>query len=181
MKATGLCRRIDNLGRIVIPKEIRRSLRIREGEPMEIIVNKEGEILLSKFSPVQDLGQMAEEYVEVLAESTRALACVCDRQGIVAAAGPESSKWVEQPIHPELLDCIEQRQSVVATVDDARFCKLMQDAPMIVSEVICPIVVEGDALGAVFIAGKNKNRIFSEIEENVVSCGAKFLGKQFEV
>ena len=113
MKATGIVRRIDGLGRIVIPKEIRRSLRIREGESMEILVSSDGEIILTKNSPAQGIEPLAGEYVEALAELTRATACVCDRYQVIAAAGPQSGNCLYQRIHEDLQQCIEDRKSVV--------------------------------------------------------------------
>lgn len=87
MKATGIVRRIDDLGRVVIPKEIRRTLRIREGDPLEIFTEQEGEIILKKYSPLGDIGQFAGQYAESMARSTGGLVCVTDREHVIAAAG----------------------------------------------------------------------------------------------
>ena len=93
MKATGIVRRIDELGRIVIPKEIRRTLRIRESDPMEIFTNHEGGIVLKKYSPIGELGDTAQEYVESVANVAKCTVCVADRDRIVAAAGSQSRQY----------------------------------------------------------------------------------------
>src|SRR6056297_1277672 len=87
MKATGIVRRIDDLGRVVIPKEIRRNLHIREGEPLEIFVDKEGEIILKKYSPIGELASPANEYCDVLFEVLQTPILITDRDSIIAVAG----------------------------------------------------------------------------------------------
>ena len=98
MKATGIVRRIDDLGRIVIPKEIRRTLRIRETDPLEIFTDKEGEIILKKYSPIGELGAFAKEYAESLAQTTGHTVCVSDRDQIIAAAGPDKKDMIKKNI-----------------------------------------------------------------------------------
>ena len=87
MKATGIVRRIDDLGRVVIPKEIRRTLRIREGDPLEIFTDREGEIILKKYSPIGELSAFAAQYADSLAQTSERLVCICDMDQIVAASG----------------------------------------------------------------------------------------------
>src|SRR5690606_24522992 len=87
MKATGIVRRIDDLGRVVIPKEIRRTLRIREGDPLEIFTDREGEVILKKYSPIGELNEFANEYCESLHENTKFIAMITDRDNIIAISG----------------------------------------------------------------------------------------------
>ena len=87
MKATGIVRRIDDLGRVVVPKEIRRILRIREGDPLEIFTDKDGEIILKKYSPIGELSSFAQQYVESTAQILGCPVCVSDRDQIIAVAG----------------------------------------------------------------------------------------------
>ncbi|MDY0324228.1 MAG: AbrB/MazE/SpoVT family DNA-binding domain-containing protein, partial [Candidatus Carbobacillus sp.] len=87
MKATGIVRRIDDLGRVVIPKEIRRTLRIREGDPLEIYVDEDGEVILKKYSPIGELGNFVKEYAEALYESVHQSVLIADRDQIIATAG----------------------------------------------------------------------------------------------
>ena len=87
MKATGIVRRIDDLGRVVVPKEIRRTLRIREGDPLEIFTDREGEIILKKYSPIGEIGAFAKQYAESLAQTSGHMVCIADRDQFIAAAG----------------------------------------------------------------------------------------------
>ena len=118
MKATGIVRRIDDLGRVVIPKEIRRTLRIREGEPLEIFTNREGGIILKKYSPIGELGELAGEYVEAVAQVAKCTVCVADRDMIVAAAGPNRKEFVGKNIHSDVIHCMDGRKTVLATDAD---------------------------------------------------------------
>ena len=101
MKATGIVRRIDDLGRVVIPKEIRRTLRIKEGTPMEIFTDREGEIILKKYSPIGELSIFAKEYVEALAQTTGMVACITDHDQVVAASGHGSREYEGKTISSE--------------------------------------------------------------------------------
>ena len=113
MKATGIVRRIDDLGRVVIPKEIRRTLRIREGDPLEIFTEQEGEIILKKYSPLGDIGQFAGQYEESMARSTGGLVCVTDREHVIAAAGNGKNDYEGKQISKELSQGIENRTHCV--------------------------------------------------------------------
>ena len=180
MKATGIVRRIDDLGRVVVPKEIRRTLRIREGDPLEIFTNREGGIILQKYSPIGELGKLAAEYVEAVAQVTKCTVCVADRDMIVAAAGAGKKDFLGKDIHKELMQSIELRETFVATGNDARFCQLIADETDVWSEAVSTIVCEGDVIGAVILLTRNVDRQFGDFEEKMAMCGANFLGKQME-
>ena len=96
MKATGIVRRIDDLGRVVIPKEIRRTLRIREGDPLEIFTDREGEIILKKYSPIGELGAFAKEYAESLAQTAGHITCIVDKDQIIAVSGGGKKEFFEK-------------------------------------------------------------------------------------
>ena len=115
MKATGIVRRIDDLGRVVIPKEIRRTLRIRESDPLEIFTDREGEIILKKYSPIGELGNFAKEYAESLAQVAGCMVCICDHDQVIAAAGSGSKEYLGKRIHSELEDVIADRGNDVVT------------------------------------------------------------------
>ena len=100
MKATGIVRRIDDLGRVVIPKEIRRTLRIREGDPLEIFTDREGEIILKKYSPIGELGAFAREYAESLAQTAGHITCIVDKDHIIAVSGGGKKEFFEKHISP---------------------------------------------------------------------------------
>lgn len=180
VKATGIVRRIDDLGRVVVPKEIRRTLRIREGDPLEIFTNREGGIILKKYSPIGELGELAVEYVEAVAQVAKCTVCVADRDMIVAAAGPNKKEFIGKDIHADLIRSIELRESYIATDVDVHFSQVTADEAEVFSEAVSTIVCEGDAIGAVILLTRNMERVFGEFEEKMAMCGASFLGKQME-
>ena len=123
MKATGIVRRIDDLGRVVVPKEIRRTLRIREGDPLEIFTDREGEIILKKYSPIGELSQFAGQYAESLAQSTGHLVCITDRDHVIAAAGNGKKEFEGKPISRQLEELIEDRTGInTMTAEEPMTC-----------------------------------------------------------
>ena len=121
MKATGIVRRIDDLGRVVIPKEIRRTLRIREGDPLEIYTDREGEVILKKYSPIGELGDFAEAYAESLHNTSGHIIAVADRDSIIAVSGGSRKDLLEKQLSPDIEKIIENRDTFVAnTADSAR-------------------------------------------------------------
>ena len=121
MKATGIVRRIDDLGRIVVPKEIRRTLRIREGDPLEIFTDREGQIILKKYSPIGELSQFAGEYAESLSQTTGHLVIITDCDHVVAASGTGRREFEGKPISKDLERAIADRKSFIAEQNDGRF------------------------------------------------------------
>ncbi len=180
MKATGIVRRIDELGRIVIPKEIRRTLRIREGDPLEIFTNHEGGVILKKYSPIGELGDLAKEYVESVANVTKCTVCVADRDQIVAAAGPGKKDYSGKDIHRDLKQCIDGRTNILCTDQKGEHCQVTEDGKEQINQAIGTIVSEGDAIGAVILLSNDAAKKFGEFEEKMALCGANFLGRQME-
>ena len=111
MKATGVVRRIDDLGRVVIPKEIRRTLRIKEGDPLEIFTDKEGEVILKKYSPIGELSEFATEYAETLAKTTGHIACITDKDTVIAVSGGSKKEYLEQGISEELEKIMDEKEN----------------------------------------------------------------------
>src|SRR5574344_2838525 len=114
MKATGVVRRIDDLGRVVIPKEIRRTLRIKEGDPLEIFTEKEGEIILKKYSPIGELSEFATEYAETLNKTTGHIACITDKDTVIAVSGASKKELLEQNVSPELEKIMEDQEKYIS-------------------------------------------------------------------
>ena len=112
MKATGIVRRIDELGRVVIPKEIRRTLRIREGDPLEIYTDKDGEVILKKYSPIGEISNFAKDYTESLFRSLGHIACITDKDMIVSASGVSRKELWEKPISRDLEQAVGRADSV---------------------------------------------------------------------
>lgn len=181
MKATGIVRRIDDLGRIVVPKEIRRTLRIREGDPLEIFTDREGEIILKKYSPIGELSQFAGQYAESLAQTTGHLVCITDRDHVIAAAGNGKREFDGKPISKLLENLIEERGSVLAEKGTKDFVKItVDDKEEFDGQAISTIICEGDAIGAVIIYGKDEKGKMTETEGKLTAAAAGFLGRQME-
>ena len=181
MKATGIVRRIDDLGRIVIPKEIRRTLRIREGDPLEIYTDREGEIILKKYSPIGELGSFAKEYAESLAQSAGHITCIVDKDQVIAVSGGSKKDFIEKHISDELERVLNTRSTVVATRNDSDFVPIVEDdsahSDIYSAELIVPIICEGDVLGAIIMLG---NQSMGEVEGKLAQTAAGFISRQME-
>ena len=181
MKATGIVRRIDDLGRVVVPKEIRRTLRIREGDPLEIFTDREGEIILKKYSPMGELSLFAKQYAEALAQNIGHTISITDKDLHIAVAGPAKKELTGKPIIKELENVINDRKNISAVKDEKDFISLTKDGQdSFGAEVIYTIISEGDAIGAVIIAGKDEKIRMTEVEQKLAAAAASFLGRQLE-
>ncbi len=181
MRATGIVRRIDDLGRIVIPKEIRRTLRIREGDPLEIYTGSTGEIILKKYSPISELGAFAKEYAESLAQSAGHITCIVDKDQIIAVSGGSKKEFMEKQISNELERVINTRNTHVANRSENTFVPILENEPekkLYNNELITPIISEGDVLGAVIML--SESRRMGEVEDKLAQTAAGFLGRQME-
>lgn len=181
MKATGIVRRIDDLGRVVIPKEIRRTLRIREGDPLEIYTDRMGEIILKKYSPIGELGAFAKEYAESLAQNAGKITCIVDKDQIIAVSGGNKKEFMEKHISSELEQVINSRNTHIAERSDNSFVPILADEPekeLYNHELITPIICEGDVLGAVVMLSDDER--MGEVEGKLARTAAGFLGKQME-
>ncbi|MDD9272040.1 stage V sporulation protein T [Paenibacillus sp. GCM10023248] len=179
MKATGIVRRIDDLGRVVIPKEIRRTLRIREGDPLEIFVDRDGEVILKKYSPIGELGDFAKEYAESLYESTNHVAMISDRDTIIAMAGGSKKDFLEKSVGSIIESCMENRKPILES-NTGQF-EIIKDASETFSSfVAAPIVAGGDPIGAVILISKDESVKMGNMEVKMVETAAGFLAKQME-
>ncbi len=181
MKATGIVRRIDDLGRVVIPKEIRRTLRIREGDPLEIYTDRMGEIILKKYSPIGELGNFAKEYAESLAQNAGRITCIVDKDQIIAVSGGNKKEFMEKHISNELEKVINSRSMHIAERSESTFVPILEDEPekeLYNHELITPIISEGDVLGAVVLLSDNQK--MGEVEGKLAQTAAGVLGKQME-
>lgn len=186
MKATGIVRRIDDLGRVVIPKEIRRTLRIREGDPLEIFVDREGEVILKKYSPIGELGDFAKEYVDSLNETTGHIAMIADRDVIIAVAGANKREFMGKPVGKAVERALEERKTLlmkeIENPDDENVHIVQTDDReyTIKTQVIAPIISQGDPIGAVIIVSKDANVKMGDLEVKLAETAAGFLSKQME-
>lgn len=174
MKATGIVRRIDDLGRVVIPKEIRRTLRIREGDPLEIFTDREGEVILKKYSPIADLGDFAQEYADSLHDGTGHIVLIADQDEIVAVSGAPKKGLVERRITEHVEEVMRGRKPFLSNVPNEN--PPVQDIEFL-SQAVAPIIVEGDIAGAVILLSKDE-RSMGDLEEKLAETAAGFLAKQ---
>ena len=186
MKATGIVRRIDDLGRVVIPKEIRRTLRIREGDPLEIFVDRDGEVILKKYSPISELGDFAKEYADSLYEATGHIACIADRDAIIAISGAPKKEFINKSIGRAIEKVMEDRKAVLLNNPGAEenpdACLIEDDdeSCRFTSEVLAPIISEGDPIGAVILCTRDGNIQMGEMELKLIETAAGFLAKQMD-
>ena len=185
MKATGIVRRIDDLGRVVIPKEIRRTLRIREGDPLEIFVDRDGEVILKKYSPIGELGEHAREFAEALHDATGLVALVADRDAIIAVAGAPKKEFMDKRVGQAVERIMQGRQPVLVEnppqkpfpgtllaedEEDTRFA----------AYVVAPILSAGEPVGAVILGARDPGTRLGEVELKLAATAAHFMGKQME-
>lgn len=182
MKATGIVRRIDELGRVVIPKEIRRTLRIREGDPLEIFTDRDGEVILKKYSPIGELSAFAKEYTESLFRALGHIALICDKDQIVSCSGVPKKEMQDKPISPELEQVLVSRQTYIYNRGQGRVCPvtLNEEEGGYTAQVITPILVEGESVGAVMLLSREGDSRMGETEVKVAETAAGFIGRQME-
>lgn len=182
MKATGIVRRIDDLGRIVIPKEIRRTMRIREGDPLEIFTDREGEVILKKYSPINELSEFAKEYAESLYESLGFDCIITDRDTSIAVGGASKKDYLNKRISSDLESIIESRE-VYNSFESNKVVRISAEEINIdkyISQVIVPIVSQGDPIGSVILLSSEKEGSVDEVEIKVAQTASNFLSKQME-
>ena len=181
MKATGIVRRIDDLGRVVIPKEIRRTLRIRESDPLEIFTDHEGAIILKKYSPIGELGSFAKQYAESLAQVSGYKILISDRDQIIAVAGGAKKELLGKNISTQLEKLINERDNLTTEGGIEKGIPVVEgeSAPE-AGQVIYPIICEGDIIGSVVIMSKNEKQDVSVTEQKLAGVAAAFLGRQME-
>jgi len=183
LKATGIVRRIDELGRVVIPKEIRRTLRIREGDPLEIFTDREGEVILKKYSPIGELGDFAKEYTGALHQALGHIAAICDKDVVITAAGTTRRELIDKSIHEDIERVMKNREKIMRTRGEGNLLHITNDEDddkQYTSQVIVPILAEGDAIGAMILLSKDPGAEMGMTELKVAETAANFIGRQME-
>lgn len=191
MKATGIVRRIDELGRVVIPKEIRRTLRIREGDALEIFTDREGGVILKKYSPIGELGDFAKEYAESLHQAVGHIAVICDKDTIVAVSGISRRDQaggamlsIDKPIHEDVEKAMQNRERIVRSTahGDTMLAITAGDdeSSSYTAQLIIPILASGDSIGAVMLLSKEDGAELGQTDIKVAETAASFMGKQME-
>ena len=177
MKATGIVRRIDDLGRVVIPKEIRRTMRIREGDPLEIYTEKDGEVIFKKYSPIGELGEFALTYAESLSKTTGKATLITDRDNIIAVSGLPKRELLERRVSRDLESVMNEKQAFHS--GNGGGIQVAEGVDKYNAGVVVPIVSEGDTIGSVIFVLKD-GETSGEVDKKIAESAAGFLGRHME-
>lgn len=174
MKATGIVRRIDDLGRVVIPKEIRRTMRIREGDPLEIYTDRNGEVIFKKYSPMGELNTFVEHLCDSITKIIGSSCAICDRDSVIAAAGSAKKDVYERNISSDLEHVMDRRQIFQP-----------QDVPITLTDddryhvsIAAPVISDGDVSGCVVLLKDEQHPTVGEVEHKLLQIAASFLSQQ---
>ena len=178
MKATGIVRRIDDLGRVVIPKEIRRTMRIREGDPLEIYTEKDGEVIFKKYSPIGELGDFALTYVETLSKTSGRGTIITDRDSVIAVSGIPKKELMEKRVSRELETIMQEKKAFNSKNENTKVF-VVDGMDKYNAGVVVPIVSEGDTIGSVIFV-LNEGDEAGEVESKLAESAACFLGRHME-
>jgi len=183
MRATGIVRRIDELGREVIPKEIRRTLRIREGDPLEIFTDHDGEVVLKKYSPIGEISAIAKDYTDSLYRTLGHIACISDRDAVVSISGTSRKELMEKPLSSDVDMILQGRQPVV--LNQANGSKMIpitteDAAAQYTAQIIVPILSDGEIVGGLILLNKEGGAQMTDIDQKVAETTATIVGRQME-
>lgn len=176
MKATGVVRRIDELGRIVIPKEIRKTLRIKEGESLEIYLDNNENILLKKYSSMNQLSDFAQNFTDAINSFTKHEVIITDTDSIIAASGEFKKKYLDQNISEKLSRSITRRENLFEKYE--KEMEIIDGIQEVRTYAMNTIVVNGDAIGLVLIFSKDK--VIEESDMKLVNITSQILAKYLE-
>ncbi|MBR5219114.1 MAG: stage V sporulation protein T [Clostridia bacterium] len=180
MKATGIVRRIDDLGRVVIPKEIRRTMRIREGDPLEIYTDRDGEVIFKKYSPIGELGDFASQYAETLAKTSGFPVCITDKDSVIAVSGAPKKDLHDKRISGEIERVMSDKTTFMRKAGDPEKVSVVDGIDKYFAGVVVPIISEGDSIGSVVVVADESAGYMGEVETKLAQSAAGFLGRQME-
>ncbi|MBE5958126.1 MAG: AbrB/MazE/SpoVT family DNA-binding domain-containing protein [Lachnospiraceae bacterium] len=180
MRATGVIRAVDKLGRIVIPKEIRKNFRIKEGDPMEIFTAREGEIVLKKYSPLGEMTNFAKAYAKAMADITKMTVFISDRDQIIASEGKLKKEYENRNLSQHLESVMEQRKEINTCKETRLRCSVYEGESVSgKKQLIYPIISQGDVVGTVGLISEDKNKNFDEFEEKIIRVAVTYFGSLF--
>ncbi|WP_066635972.1 stage V sporulation T C-terminal domain-containing protein [Desulfolucanica intricata] len=172
MKATGVVRRIDDLGRVVIPKEIRRTLRINNADPLEVFVDGKGKVILKKYEPIQDLSKYAKEYAASLFESLGKKTFICDEENIIAAAGASSKQFLNKELSEDIQELIKGNEPALESNK-----AIIEGGENISHILVTPIRLNNHSVGGIIMIAEEE---MGNLEINLTKTAANFLAKQLD-
>jgi len=179
MKATGIVRRIDDLGRVVIPKEIRRTMRIREGDPLEIYTSRDGEVIFKKYSLLGGMEDFASQLCDTMSRSTGSICAVTDRDTVIAVAGGGKRELIGKRVTTELEQIMENRH-IYQYSGEGEAIPVSDSTDKLLTHVEAPILSEGDVLGLVLFVGNAPAQATGDAEYKLAQTIAAFLGRHME-
>ena len=183
MRATGIVRRIDELGRVVIPKEIRRTLRIREGDPLEIFTDHDGEVVLKKYSPIGEIASIAKDYTDSLYRTLGHVALISDRDAVVSSSGAAKREYVEKQLSQDVDQILQSRQQAMLNLSaGAKMIPITSDdrADSYSSQIISPILADGEIVGGLMLLSRESGLQMTDIDRKVAETTANIIGRQME-
>lgn len=183
MRATGIVRRIDELGRVVIPKEIRRTLRIREGDPLEIFTDHDGEVVLKKYSPIGEIASIAKDYTDSLYRTLGHIALISDRDAVVSSSGAAKRDYVEKQLSPEVEQILQGRQLArLNLATGARMIPVTSDdrPESYTAQIVAPIIADGEIVGGLMLLSKESGLQMTDVDHKVAETTAHIIGRQME-
>lgn len=180
MKATGIIRRIDDLGRIVLPKEIRKNLKIKEGDMLEIYVQDSGAIMLEKYEPMDSLLKLADQYVEAVAEVTGLTVCATTDSYVISASGPLKKEYLRKDLSSSVIDILKER-IMWNTKNNNKVDIIVNDSKeKYSSQLILPIIDDGDVIGSLILLSCDIGRLITEEDIKIGKLVTELLAKQIE-
>lgn len=177
MKATGIVRRIDDLGRVVIPKEIRRTMRIREGDPLEIYTNSEGEVIFKKYSAISEMTENAGHIADIMNKLAGCPVVIFDRDHVVATSGVSKKEFSERRVSNQLEELMENRGQYYSNNENSKF--VVAEGVEKNGLAVMPIISNGDVTGAVAFIENGTGKV-TELQKSLITASSQFLGKQLE-
>ena len=183
MRATGIVRRIDELGRVVIPKEIRRTLRIREGDPLEIFTDHDGEVVLKKYSPIGEIAAIAKDYTDSLYRTLGHMALISDRDAIVSSSGAAKREFAEKAISHDVDQILQSRQlAMLNLAAGARMIPITPDDPpeTYSAQIVAPILADGEIIGGLLLLSRESGVQMTGVDQKVAETTANIIGRQME-
>ena len=182
MKATGIVRRIDDLGRVVIPKEIRRTMRIREGDPLEIYTSTDGEVVFRKYSALGEMSENAAQVADIMQRLAGCAVLVFDRDHVIAVSGTQKREFTERRVSQDLEELMESRRSYLAQESEMQHLRPVEGLSR-TAFACSPVLTAGDVTGAgAFLDSTDAGRtsVPTELQRSLITAASQFLGKQLE-
>ena len=169
----------DDLGRVVIPKEIRRTMRIREGDPLEIFTGSNNEVVFKKYSPIGEITEFAAQYADVMSRACGLPVVIGDRDHVIAVSGESKKEFMERRLSPELEKVMDERQLVTARTEGGKGVPVVEGRDRLAG-IAAPILSSGDVTGCVCILMNDAGAMPGDTDIKMAQVAAAFLGKQME-